>query len=65
MFEVFGSKTAALTVAVFVTDGAAAGPIETDRVIIDEAPEARPVAFVQVTLCPTAPHVQPDPLPET
>jgi len=65
LFELFGSTTVALTVAVFVTDGAAAGPTWTDSVIADEAPEARPAGFVHVTAWPTAPHVQPEPLAPT
>src|SRR6266851_3271708 len=60
-----GSGAVPLTVAVLVTDGAAAAPTPTVRVMVELPPEARPAALVQLTIWPLALHVHPLPVPET
>src|SRR5205814_360464 len=60
-----GSVTLPDTVALLVTEGAAAGPTATVRVMADVAPLARPAAFVQVTAWPTALQLHPVPVPDT
>lgn len=52
------------TVAVFVTVAAVA-PTATVKLIVELAPEAKGLEFVQVTVCPEAEQVQPVPVPDT
>ena len=64
LLAVFGSAVTAVTLAVFVVLGAAAGPTETESVIVVDAPDASPAGSEQVTVEPAAPQVHPAPVPE-
>ncbi len=64
LFAVFTSPPPE-TWARLVTDGTAAEPTETTRSKLVLAAAARLPGNVAVTTCPTAPTVQPVPLPDT
>jgi hypothetical protein len=54
-------KTATLAVAVFVTDPSAAWPTFTPKLTVELSPSESWPGVVQVTTCPFASHVQPEP----
>jgi hypothetical protein len=61
----FESVTGLETVAVLVTDGAAAAATPTVKVIVLDPADASPPAAVHVITWPDAEHDQPAPVPET